>query len=91
MFKSNNMETIKIRPLPDSELTKSSRELIALHKKVLRHYLMDRENFTYREYTQFDYLYDNMINEDNIAQVFHLPAQVFVQKLISYYRNIINK
>lgn len=79
------MEIVKQRlGLSDREITKTGRDLIGLHKKVLRHHLMDKLNFTHREYVQFDYLYDRMINESNIAKVFHLPAQAFVQELISY-------
>lgn len=69
--------------LPKKAILKARKELLDLHKRVLKTYLVGKGlKFSVRH--KFFSLYDHFIDEENIEQYYYLPAWYFVESLILY-------
>lgn len=68
--------------LPEKAILKVDKELLELHKDVLRSYLTQR-NLKHKYQKKFFRLYDYYINDRNIRRYFFRPAKLFVYALIT--------
>lgn len=65
----------------EKELKKELKELIELHKRCIKSYLVAKD-VKFRTRKKFDRLYDYYINNSNIRDFFFLPIAIFVQAVI---------
>ena len=65
----------------EKELKKSLKELIELHKRCIKSYLVSKD-VKYKTRKKFDRLYDYYINNSNIRDFFFLPIAIFVQAAV---------
>lgn len=68
--------------LPEKAILKVDKDLLELHKEVLRSYLTQR-NLKHRAQKKFFRLYDYYLNEHNIRRYFFRPIRLFVYALIT--------
>lgn len=68
--------------LPEKAILKVDKELLELHKDVLRSYLTQR-NLKHKYQKKFFRLYDYYINIRNIRRYFFRPAKLFVYALVT--------
>lgn len=73
--------TVKYHIFTEKELKKDLRELIELHKRCIKSYLVSRD-IRYKTRKKFDILYDLNINIHNIRDFFFLPISIFVQATV---------
>ncbi len=68
-------------PLPKSEIIKTYKELVELHKRVITTYLVQRGcKLTIRK--KFFQVYDHYIDHTNIREYYHTPIRWFVWGLV---------
>ena len=79
------------------EMLKQDKELVELHKRCVKTYLVQR-SLKHRKIKKFFIVYDWYINTSNIRNFFFRPVPIFVQALllgqldeISDYVNKVNK
>lgn len=65
----------------EKELKKDLKELIELHKRCIKSYLVAKD-IRYKTRKKFDKLYDYYINNSNIQDFFFLPIAIFVQACV---------
>lgn len=65
----------------DKLITKWNKELLELHKRCCKTYLIQRSLKNFR-IKQFFVIYTSQINEKNISKYFFRPVHIFVQALI---------
>lgn len=65
----------------EKELKKDLQELIELHKRCIKSYLVSK-SVKYKTRKKFDVLYDFYINRSNILDFFYLPIAIFVQAAV---------
>ena len=65
------------------ELLKDYKELLELHKRCIKTYLVSR-SLEYPTIRKFFVIYDTYIDEENILKYFFLPIKYFVNSLILY-------
>lgn len=63
------------------EIIKQNKELLELHKRCVKTYLVQR-SLKYRKIKQFFIVYDYYINTGNIMSFFFSPVHLFVQALL---------
>ena len=68
--------------LPEKVIQKVDKELLELHKEVLRSYLTQR-NLKHKHQEKFFRLYDYYISEENIRRFFFRSAKLFVYALVT--------
>lgn len=66
---------------PEKTILKWNKELVELHKRVIKTYLASRVA-NYRTQYKFFKLYDHLINEHNIKCYFFTPTPILVQGLV---------
>ena len=69
-------------PLPFKARVKVLTEMLELHKRCLKTYLVQNGKLSLKGRRHFFKLYDHFINEDNIRSYFYYPANIFVIHLI---------
>lgn len=69
--------------LPKRVLEKHRLELLALHKRCCKTYLVQRD-ITYKTRKKFFKLYDMEVCDKNIEIYFNIPINLFVQALVKY-------
>lgn len=75
-------------PLSKKDLHKQNLELIELHKRCIKTYLVSK-SLDYPTRKKFFAIYDYYITEDNIIHYFFLPIKYFVISIILHkLRNI---
>ena len=62
----------------EEELKKDLQELIELHKRCIKSYLVSK-SIKFKTRKKFEKLYDYYINRSNIRDFFFLPIAIFVQ------------
>lgn len=67
--------------LPKKVLEKHRTELLELHKRCCKTYLVQRD-ISYRTRVKFFKLYDMKISYRNIEMYFNIPINLFVQALV---------
>jgi hypothetical protein len=65
----------------EKELKKDLQELIELHKRCIKSYLVSK-SIKFKTRKKFDRLYDFYINRSNIRDFFFLPIAIFVQAAV---------
>lgn len=65
----------------EKELKKELQELIELHKRCIKSYLVSKD-IKFKTRKKFDKLYDYYINRTNILDFFFLPVAIFVQAAV---------
>ena len=65
------------------ELLKDYKELLELHKRCIKTYLVSK-SLEYPTIRKFFVIYDTYIDEENILKYFFLPIKYFVYSLILY-------
>ena len=65
----------------EKELKKDLQELIELHKRCIKSYLVSKD-IKFRTRKKFDKLYDYYIDRTNILDFFFLPVAIFVQAAV---------
>ena len=65
----------------EKELKKDLKELIELHKRCIKSYLVSKD-VRYKTRKKFERLYDYYINNSNIRDFFFLPIAIFVQAAV---------
>lgn len=65
----------------EKELKKDLQELIELHKRCIKSYLVSKD-IKFKTRKKFDKLYDYYINHSNIRDFFFLPIALFVQAAV---------
>lgn len=68
--------------LPKKAIEKVNKELLELHKEVLRSYLTQR-GLSHKYQKKFFSLYDIYISESNIRRFFFRPSKLFVYALVT--------
>lgn len=68
--------------LPEKVIQKVDKELLELHKEVLRSYLTQR-SLKHKYQKKFFKIYDYYISEKNIRRFFFHPAKLFVYALVT--------
>lgn len=68
--------------IPNKEIERTRRELLELHKKCLKDYLVGKD-MKLKKRNKFFKLYDFFIYEDNIENFFFRPVHIFVYALVS--------
>lgn len=68
--------------LPEKAIQKVDRELLELHKEVLKSYLTQR-NLKHKYQKKFFIIYDYYITEKNIRRFFFRSARLFVYALVT--------
>lgn len=63
------------------EMLKQDKELVELHKRCVKTYLVQR-SLKHRKIKKFFIVYDWYINTSNIRNFFFRPVSIFVQALI---------
>lgn len=66
----------------EKELKKDLKELIELHKRCIKSYLVAR-SVKYKTRKKFEKLYDYYIDNSNIKDFFFLPIALFVQSVVN--------
>lgn len=77
--------------LPKRVLEKHRIELVELHKRCIKSYLVQKD-LSYKNRVKFFRLYDLYIDEKNIEEFFNIPVNLFVQALVkdtlhTFFRN----
>ena len=72
---------LKYTVFPEKTLIKWNKELVELHKRVIKTYLASR-GATYSTQHKFFRLYDHFIDEHNIRCYFYTPTPILVQGLV---------
>ena len=72
---------LKYTVFPEKIILKWNKELVELHKRVIKTYLASRVA-NYRTQYKFFKLYDHLINEHNIKCYFFTPTPILVQGLV---------
>lgn len=67
--------------LPKRVLEKHKLELVELHKRCIKSYLVQRD-VNYKIRRKFEQLYDLYIDEKNIYQYWNIPVNLFVQAIV---------
>lgn len=67
--------------LPDKVIQKTNRELLELHKEVIKSYLTQK-NVRHKYIKKFLKIYDFYITPDNIRRYFYRPIGIFVKAII---------
>lgn len=67
--------------LPKRVLEKHRIELVELHKRCIKSYLVQKD-LSYKNRLKFFKLYEMYIDEKNIEQYFNIPINLFVQALV---------
>jgi hypothetical protein len=68
--------------LPEKAIQKVDKELLELHKEVLKSYLTQR-SLKHKYQKKFFKIYDYYISEKNIRRFFFRPAKLFVYALVT--------
>ena len=68
-------------PVSEKTIIKWNRELVELHKRVIKTYLASM-GVKYSTQHKFFRLYDYFIDECNIRSYFHTPTPILVQGLV---------
>lgn len=68
--------------LPKKEIEKANRELIDIHKKTIKGYLVGKD-MKLGKRRKFFIIYDFYINVDNIRNYFFTPVDIFIKCLIT--------
>lgn len=68
--------------LSDKAIFRVDKELLEIHKEVLRTYLTQR-NLKYKYQKKFFRIYEVYISEENIRRFFFRPVRLFVYALIT--------
>lgn len=68
--------------LPEKAIQKVDKELLELHKKVLKSYLTQR-SLKHKYQKKFFKIYDHYITEENIRRFFFRSAKLFVYALVT--------
>lgn len=68
--------------LPEKAIQKVDKELLELHKEVLKSYLTQR-SLKHKYQKKFFKIYDNYITEKNIRRFFFRSAKLFVYALVT--------
>lgn len=68
-------------PVSEKTILKWNKELVELHKRVIKTYLASR-GVTYSTQHKFFRLYDHYIDEHNIRCYFFTPTPILVQGLV---------
>lgn len=71
----------KYTVFPEKTILKWNKELVELHKRVIKTYLASRVA-NYRTQYKFFKLYDHLINEHNIKCYFFTPTPILVQGIV---------
>ena len=77
------MSYVAYRALTRKEILKMHKELIDLHKRCIKSYLVSI-SLKYSSRQKFFHLYDHFIDENNIIRYFHLPVKYLVYSIIKY-------
>lgn len=70
-----------ILPLPEKAIKRRNDELLDLHKRVLKTYLV-QQGVKVRTRQKFFKLYDYFISDENIMSFFFTPTRVLVRCLV---------
>lgn len=65
----------------EKEMLKQDKELVELHKKVIKTYLV-QHSLKHSKIKKFFFLYDIYVTHRNIRNFFFRPANIFVQALL---------
>ena len=65
----------------EKELKKDLKELIELHKRCIKSYLVAKD-VKFRTRKKFEKLYDYYIDNSNVRDFFFLPIAIFVQAAV---------
>ena len=65
----------------EKELKKELQELVELHKRCIKSYLVSKD-IKFKVRKKFDRLYDYYIDRTNILDFFFLPIAIFVQAAV---------
>ena len=65
----------------EKELKKDLKELIELHKRCIKSYLVSKD-IRYKTRKKFEKLYDYYIDNSNVRDFFFLPISIFVQAAV---------
>lgn len=68
--------------LPEKAIQKVDKELLKLHKEVLKSYLTQR-SLKHKYQKKFFKIYDHYITENNIRRFFFRSAKLFVYALVT--------
>lgn len=68
--------------LPEKAIQKVDKELLELHKEVLKSYLTQR-SLKHKYQKKFFNIYDHYITEENIRRFFFRSAKLFVYALVT--------
>lgn len=68
-------------PVSEKTILKWNKELVELHKRVIKTYLASK-GVTYSTRHKFFILYDHFIDEHNIRSYFNTPTPILVQGLV---------
>lgn len=68
--------------LPEKAIQKVDKELLELHKEVLKSYLIQR-SLKHKYQKKFFKIYDHYITEKNIRRFFFRSAKLFVYALVT--------
>lgn len=72
---------MKYHVFTDKELLKQNKELLELHKRCCKTYLVQR-SLKHSKIKKFFIVYDWYINPDNINNFFFRPITLFIQALL---------
>ena len=75
------MGYVTYRVFSRKEMLRVYKELIDLHKRCIKSYLVSK-SLKYSTRQKFFCLYDHFIDEDNIKKYFHLPVKYFVYSIV---------
>lgn len=65
----------------DKEVSKQNKELVELHKRCIKTYLVQKSMRTAKR-NKFFVIYDYFVNEKNITELFFRPIPIFIRALI---------
>lgn len=68
--------------LPDKAIQKVDKELLELHKEIIKSYLT-QQGLEYKYQKKFFKIYDHYITEKNIRRFFFRSAKLFVYALVT--------
>lgn len=69
------------QPLPKRALQKHREELLELHKRCIKTYLVQKD-LKYKYRLKFFKLYDYYVSEKNILMYWNIPINLFVQAMV---------
>jgi hypothetical protein len=72
---------MKYQIISKKEFLKQGKELLELHKRVIKTYLV-QNSLKHSKMKKFFIVYDHFIDERNIREYFFLSAPIFVRALI---------